>query len=207
MVEWEPMTDFVDWLSAELDQRAWSMSELARRAGISHSLISQVLSEKQYPTPDFVLAVTGGLDADPVYALRLAGHLPPAPPITDLDTQVCQQFRTLSAAHKTAIAHIVSSLAGRTVGEYAPTPTVSRPYRVGLEGVEGDGPNEVTEPVDATGASRRVDYDQVLSQIIGLIRFVFDMAGGGEAEFNRLVAAVVAEHEGEQRHNPHPAER
>lgn len=39
------MRDFSEWLNQEIEKRGWSYSELGRRAGISHSTISLVLSK------------------------------------------------------------------------------------------------------------------------------------------------------------------
>lgn len=120
------MTAFVDWLATELDQRGWSMSELGRRAGQSHSLISEVLAQKRDPTPDFVLNVARALNERPEHLLRLAGHLPAAPPETDLDTQVCAVFRAIPDDDlRNAVARVLFGLVGKAA-EHAPTVLPSR---------------------------------------------------------------------------------
>ena len=132
------MTAFVDWMATELERRGWSMSELARRAGMSHSLVSEVLAEKRYPTPDFVLAVARGAGADPVTLLRLAGHLPDAPPPTDLDSTVGDIFRSLPDTQRNAVAVLLSGLVGK---EAAHAPTAPS-WPVQAAGVESLSPLE-----------------------------------------------------------------
>jgi transcriptional regulator with XRE-family HTH domain len=68
--------DFRGWLRDEIKKHGLSYSELGRRGGISHARISQVLGGAN-PGPEFCIAVAKGLGADPTYALRLAGYLPP----------------------------------------------------------------------------------------------------------------------------------
>ena len=44
---------FRAWLSEELDQRGWSQSELARRAGVSQFAVSSVISGNRNPGADY----------------------------------------------------------------------------------------------------------------------------------------------------------
>jgi transcriptional regulator with XRE-family HTH domain len=69
--------DFVNWLNEELGKRDWSIRELARRSGISHASISQVLNRHRYPGSDFCLAIARGLQLPPEEVFRRAGILPP----------------------------------------------------------------------------------------------------------------------------------
>lgn len=78
--------DFVSWLNRELQIRDWSQRELARRAGLSQTTVSQVLAYQRNPTPDFCIDVARALRLPPESMLRRAGHLAPAPqtPLTDI---------------------------------------------------------------------------------------------------------------------------
>ena len=71
------MTQIGEWLEGQLEQRGWSSSELARRAGISQSSVSNVLTGKQIPGLEFCKGVARALDLRPEELLRQAGHLPP----------------------------------------------------------------------------------------------------------------------------------
>lgn len=67
------------WLSDELNNRGWSIRELGRRAGVSHTTVASVLSEQRSPTADFCVAVSKALNVPAESVLRMAGILPPLP--------------------------------------------------------------------------------------------------------------------------------
>lgn len=71
------VTKLSDWLASELEDRGWSMRELGRRSGVSHTQISDVISGKARPGSDFCQAVARGLGEPPGKIYRLAGLLPP----------------------------------------------------------------------------------------------------------------------------------
>ena len=60
-----------DWIIQELEVHHWSMRELARRAGISHSWISNVLAG-QSPSWDFCAAIAGPFGVSPIEVLLRA---------------------------------------------------------------------------------------------------------------------------------------
>jgi len=101
-----------EWLNAELTRRSWSMSELGRQAGYSSTQVSNVINGTAKPTADFTIRVANALNEDAVKLLRLADHLPAAPPVTDLGQAVCQTFRMLSVEQQRAVARIVFDMAG-----------------------------------------------------------------------------------------------
>ena len=108
------------WLASELKQRSWSMSEMGRRAGYSSTHISDVINGTTNPSADFVIAVARALGESPEALLRLAGHLPDAPPVTDLDCIVTDAFRQLDDTQRNAISTVVLGLVGKSA-EHAPT--------------------------------------------------------------------------------------
>lgn len=67
---------FVTWLTGEIDRRGWNNSELARRAGLVPSAISQVISGTRKPGFEFCIKVARPLDMTPEEVLRRAGLLP-----------------------------------------------------------------------------------------------------------------------------------
>ena len=67
------------WLIQELEQRGWSIRELARRAELSHGTINSVLAGKSKPGIDFCLGTAKALHIDPVHVFRIAGILPQEP--------------------------------------------------------------------------------------------------------------------------------
>ena len=70
---------FGDWLTEELKQRAWSQSELARRAGLSQVSVSHVIAGNRNPGCEFCVKVADGLGVSAVLVMRKAGILPPGP--------------------------------------------------------------------------------------------------------------------------------
>lgn len=95
------MDDFVRWLNAEIERRSWSNNELGRRADVSRSTVSLVLTGQQSPTWEFCYRVAQAFKEPPEKLFRLAGLLPPAPPERD---QVIQEIidilKQLSSAER-----------------------------------------------------------------------------------------------------------
>ena len=71
----DSMNDFVDWLNSRLKERNWSYSELARRAGVSPSNVSMVMSEQLKPSFEFCSKISRGLNLPPSLAMQKAGLL------------------------------------------------------------------------------------------------------------------------------------
>lgn len=79
------MSDALRTLVArEIEQRSWSHRELARRTGLSQSLISKTLSGERSASADFCVKVAEVLEEPPEKLLRLAGILP-SPPTSEDD--------------------------------------------------------------------------------------------------------------------------
>lgn len=79
------------WISQEKDRRGWSYRELARRAGISQSLVSRTVSGEVPPSADFCIRIAQALGEAPEKVLRLAGILPASdndPTLTELQDTV-----------------------------------------------------------------------------------------------------------------------
>jgi transcriptional regulator with XRE-family HTH domain len=69
-------TDFVIWLTEEMNERGWSNSELARRAEIVPSTISSVISGRNQPGLELCIGVARAFNYPPERVLRQAGLLP-----------------------------------------------------------------------------------------------------------------------------------
>jgi len=70
---------FADWLLQILEEKNWTQSELARKAGISRSAISKVISGERGPGTDICQAIATALNIPPEDVFRQAGLLPPQP--------------------------------------------------------------------------------------------------------------------------------
>lgn len=75
--------NLIFWLANELNERGWSQRELARRADIAPTTVSEVLAERRKPTFDFCAAIAGPLGKTPVDVFRLAGLLPSPPEVVN----------------------------------------------------------------------------------------------------------------------------
>ena len=67
------------WIVSELNERSWSQRELARRSGLSHAQISNVISGNRKVTWDFCAAIAEGFGVSPLKIFTLAGKLPSVP--------------------------------------------------------------------------------------------------------------------------------
>lgn len=88
--------DLIDVLNAELEKRAISMRELARRAHMSPALLSQVLSRNMFPTANFCIKIAPALDIPPQKVLELAGHIPERPNPDPLHERIIAMFDRLN---------------------------------------------------------------------------------------------------------------
>ena len=71
--------DLATWMRHELSTRAWSMREMARRVGVSHTAIINVASGRVRPSAGLCRKIALVLHVPPEQVFRRAGFLPPAP--------------------------------------------------------------------------------------------------------------------------------
>lgn len=91
------MEDFVTWLTGELNKRGWSNSELARRAGVTHTAISMVINKRNNPGPDMCVGIARAFKIPPELVFRYAGLLPSvADGIEGQALQLYDRFKNLS---------------------------------------------------------------------------------------------------------------
>lgn len=126
------MTEIGKWLEQQLDQRGWSSSELARRADISQSSVSNVLTGKQIPGLEFCKGVAKALGVRPEELLQRAGHLPPMPTPVVEEREALRLLRGLSGPMRGVALSLLRALdrnggdgqagGGKTRAEPAPKP-------------------------------------------------------------------------------------
>lgn len=100
------------WLASELKDRGWSIRELARRAGIAHTTIADVISGQTKPTLNFCGAIAKPLGKNPEDIARLAGLLPPIPAPVEEESEVVAILRNLAPEGRTLILKMLRGLAG-----------------------------------------------------------------------------------------------
>lgn len=71
---------FSDWLLDWLNKKGWNQAELAMRAGVTRTAISDVISGRRNPGKDLCIAISHALNLPPETVFRAAGLLPPVSP-------------------------------------------------------------------------------------------------------------------------------
>ena len=102
-----------EWLNREADERGWSYREMARRAGLSHSAVSNVMSGNAIPGWDFCLGISRALSVPPETVFRKAGLLPSLPPAVEEEREVVGILRRLPAAVRSTVVTMLRSLSGQ----------------------------------------------------------------------------------------------
>lgn len=93
----------INWVKKELKVRGWSQRELAKRSGVSHTLVSDALRGDRPITFDFCKAVAKGFN-EPIWnVFRLAGVAENVPPEILQDEQIkvlVDKYKSLSPIGK-----------------------------------------------------------------------------------------------------------
>jgi len=89
------METFGIWLLEEIDTRGWSMSELARRCGVTHAAISKIVSGDRNPSAKMCVSIARAFKMESEEVLRLAGLLPPKPPDSPSLEEAMEKFNSL----------------------------------------------------------------------------------------------------------------
>ena len=72
----ETLSKFLSWLDREMSKKGWSDAQLAKKAGISHPVISKARSGIQPIGWEACVAIATALELPPETVLREAGLLP-----------------------------------------------------------------------------------------------------------------------------------
>jgi transcriptional regulator with XRE-family HTH domain len=119
-------TDLARWVTDELRRRGWSIRELARRSGLSHVAISQVLSGQRQPGWDFCAAIAEPLEASPMDTFVLAGKLKRERLVNDADVnadvlELQELAATLDDEGRRCLLRVARALASESKGASAPS--------------------------------------------------------------------------------------
>lgn len=91
---------FRDWLLNELKKRGWSQSELAKRAGLAPSTISNILNANKGLGEVSLSAIAKALNVPTEIVFRAAGFLPKAHIMTEQKEEILYLFDKLSEQEK-----------------------------------------------------------------------------------------------------------
>lgn len=73
------MTDFSEWLQAEMDRHHWNQTEFSQKSGLDSGFISNVLSETKKPGPEFCRKAAKALGVPQYIAFFHAGLITELP--------------------------------------------------------------------------------------------------------------------------------
>jgi len=105
----EEIERFQNWLQAELDLRNLTANQLAKTAGISHSVFSRV-REGKLPKWKTCMKIATALDIAPAEVFRAASLLPPISEKEDFTNQILYIYDKVSTEKKRMILHILKGI-------------------------------------------------------------------------------------------------
>lgn len=106
----EKSNNLTEWLEQELHIRGWSIRELARRAELAASTVTDVINGKAKPGFQFCVSVARALHVAPVDVLRRAGLLPSLPEEIHEREELLHYFTALPADDRQRIVILARAL-------------------------------------------------------------------------------------------------
>jgi len=109
------------WLASELEKRGWSIRETARRAGLSHTPIANILANRTNPGLDVLVKLADALGKSREDVFRMAGILPSLPGIDD-DASIVKTLETmkrLTPEVREGAAALTTAISESTCGGWA----------------------------------------------------------------------------------------
>ena len=103
--------DLASWLRQEVETRGWSLREMARRAGVSHTAIINVANGRTRPGASFCLKIARALGVPPEEVYRRAGLLPPTPAESASLLEANFLFAQLSESEQETVLTMMRALA------------------------------------------------------------------------------------------------
>ncbi|MGD8499775.1 MAG: helix-turn-helix transcriptional regulator [Phycisphaerales bacterium] len=88
------------WLAMQIEEKGWTIRELGRRAGVSHTAVAKAVSGETVPSADTCINLARALGVQPEWVLRLAGRLPPLPPQVANERELLHLYRNLNAPER-----------------------------------------------------------------------------------------------------------
>ncbi len=88
---------FSEWLQKEMLERDMSQADLVKVSGLSRSVVSKVINQNSWPTPDTIKAIAKGLKLPEAIVFQAAGLLPPATEGGEEQDELIFLFKQLGA--------------------------------------------------------------------------------------------------------------
>lgn len=203
------MPEITVFLNEQIEKRGWSISEFARRMGVSQTLASDVLNGKVKggPSAKFVIRAAEALDVDPVWLLRLADILPSERPSVQEEEEAIRLLRSLSPDRRSLILITLRGLAGAGPAPTDVTPEDRQRETIAIDNAEknviqwiyrthNQEPPEGNQ-IEITVELTRLLLDQ-LQQVQGLLKPFWDAIHGDTSPARRdlLIEMIREEREG-----------
>ena len=121
-------TELSRWLNKRLADLGWSQRELARRANVSQTTVSEVISGKRKPTWNFCADIARPLGMDPDEVFVLAGLKRPPPAAVAEEAEVLGILRGLPGSVRDVVVSMLRGLAKERRGMVQVSEALA-PYR------------------------------------------------------------------------------
>lgn len=108
-------SDFPQWLSEQLDIKAWNKAELSRRSGVSAPQITRIMNREQSPGKESLIAIARALHLPQETVFRAAGMLPPVPARNEQIERIMNYLDTLPESELDRIEIQIAALSQRRV--------------------------------------------------------------------------------------------
>lgn len=105
--------DFIDWLNLRFNEHGWSMRQGAKAIGVSHPIISNILTAGQKPSFETCVLIAQAFGFSEVEIFRKAGLISRDQEIDEIATEVLHNLAGLSEEDKREIAEIAQMKARR----------------------------------------------------------------------------------------------
>ena len=105
----EMSNKFADWIVQQINERGWSIRDLARRAGLAASTISDVINGNAKPGTKFYQGLARAFNIPFSIVARQAGEDPSLPEDKEQDEELLSHFHDLDQEYRRiAIGQICS---------------------------------------------------------------------------------------------------
>jgi DNA-binding XRE family transcriptional regulator len=101
----EAPKEFLDWFNLQLDNRNLGITSAARLIGVSHPLITNIVTYHQKPSCETCFKIADTFHVNREFTLRLAGWLSPISDSEEIINQTLLEMGMVSDAGKRLISH------------------------------------------------------------------------------------------------------
>jgi transcriptional regulator with XRE-family HTH domain len=104
------MDNFVNWLNQEIKARGWTLRETSRRAGLSQTVVANVVSGRSLPGLEFLQGIAKAFGITRKAVFSRAGIIESDEPSTSEIEEIEVKFAVLSEEDQQAVLRMVRAL-------------------------------------------------------------------------------------------------